>query len=60
VLDLGVRTHAEGMGPGNSPIVAVQVATIEDAESDVLAKRIRYVDGLHDHFDQQPEDVRLL
>ncbi len=56
----GVRTHAEGVGPGGAPTVAVQVATIEDADPDVLANGISYVDGLHDHFDRQPEDIRIL
>jgi hypothetical protein len=56
----GVRTHANGVGPDGSAMVAVQVATIEDADPDVLARSINYVDGIHDHFDKVPADTRLL
>jgi len=55
----GVRTHATGMGP-NGPTAAVQVATLEDADLDLLAKGIKYVDGRHDAFDRPPADTRLL
>src|SRR3954452_16463427 len=58
--ECGVRTHADGAGPDGSPMVAVQVATIDDADSEVLARSINYVDGLHDHFDRKPADTRLL
>jgi len=56
----GVRTHADGIGPGGARTVAVQVATLEDADPDVLAKSIHYVDGRHDAFDRPPADTRLL
>ena len=56
----GVRTHAEGMDPKGNAIVAVQVATLEGADPDVLARGIRYVDGRHDHFDREPENVDAL
>ena len=56
----GVRTHAEGMDPKGNAIVAVQVATLEGADPDVLAQGIRYVDGRHDHFDREPENVDAL
>ena len=56
----GVRTHAEGQGP-NGPTVAIQVATINGLNRDLLVEGIRYVDGLHDDFKQAPsEDVRGL
>jgi hypothetical protein len=55
----GVRTHATGMGP-NGPTAAVQVATLEGVDPDLLAAHIHYVDGLHNAFDRQPEDTRLL
>ncbi|HMI39900.1 MAG TPA: hypothetical protein VK485_01560, partial [Sphingomicrobium sp.] len=58
--DCGVRTHAEGTGPGGAKTVAVQVATIEDADPDVLAQSIHFVDGRHDAFDRPPADTRLL
>jgi len=58
--ECGVRTHAEGTGPGG-PTVAIQVATINGLDRDLLVEGIRYVDGLHNHFDRQPaEDVRGL
>ena len=56
----GVRTHGEGTAPGGMKTVAIQVATIEDADPDVLASGIKYVDGAHDHFDRRPDDTRLL
>jgi hypothetical protein len=56
----GVRTHAEGRDPKGNHIVAVQVATLEGADPDVLAKGIRYVDGLHDRFDREPEHTDAL
>ena len=56
----GVRTHADGTGPGGARTVAVQVATLENANPDVLAAGIKYVDGRNDHFDRAPEDTRLL
>ena len=56
----GVRTHADGIGPGGAKTVAVQVATLEDADPDTLAAHIKYVDGRHDAFDRPPADTRLL
>ena len=51
----GVRTHAEGMDPKGQHTVAVQVATLEGADLDVLAKSVQYVDGRHDRFDRAPD-----
>lgn len=57
----GVRTHTEGTAPGGAATVAVQVATIEDADREQLAESISYVDGLNDRFDRAPEeDIRAL
>lgn len=56
----GVRTHAEGKDPQGVAMVAVQVATLEGADPEVLAKGIRYVDGRHDHFDRAPEHTDAL
>ena len=56
----GVRTHAEGMDPKGNHTVAVQVATLEGADPDVLARSIHYVDGRHDHFDREPEHTDAL
>jgi len=56
----GVRTHAEGQGP-DGPTVAIQVATINGLNRDLLVDGIRYVDGLHDDFQHPPrEDIRGL
>ena len=56
----GVRTHANGMDPKGNAIVAVQVATLEGADPEVLAKSVKYVDGRHDHFDREPEHTDAL
>ena len=40
---------------------AVQVSLLDDLDPDDLAAvPIRYVDGRHDRFDRQPDDVRFL
>ena len=51
----GVRTHAEGRDPKGQHTVAVQVATLEGADQDILARSVHYVDGRHDRFDREPE-----
>lgn len=56
----GVRTHAEGMDPKGQHMVAVQLATLEGADPQVLANGIHYVDGRHDRFDRQPENIQAL
>jgi hypothetical protein len=56
----GVRTHAEGMDPKGNAIIAIQVATLERADPNVLAKSVRYVDGRHDHFNEAPEHTDAL
>ena len=57
----GVRTHDEGTGPGGVSTVAIQVATIDGLDRNLLVDGIRYVDGLHDDFTHAPvEDVRGL
>lgn len=56
----GVRTHAEGMDPKGQHTVAVQVATLEGADPDLLAKGVHYVDGRHDRFDRQPDNIEAL
>lgn len=56
----GVRTHAEGRDPKGNAMVAVQVATLEGADPELLARSVRYVDGRHDHFDRPPEHADAL
>ena len=48
------------MDPKGNAIVAVQVATLEGADPDVLAKSVHYIDGRHDHFDRKPEHTDAL
>jgi hypothetical protein len=48
------------MDPKGQHTVAVQLATLEGADPEVLAKSIRYVDGRHDRFDRQPDDIEAL
>ena len=56
----GVRTHAEGMDPKGQHMVAVLLSTLEGADPEVLAKGVHYVDGRHDRFDRQPENIQAL
>lgn len=58
----GVRIAAQGdVEALGGPFYAVAVASLDDADPDELAAApIRYVDGRHDHFDQPPEDTRLM
>ena len=56
----GVRTHAQGTGPGGAAMVMVQVASLEDADPEQLAGKITYVDGLHDRFDREPDNKDAL
>lgn len=57
----GVRLFAEGDHPTlGGPFYAVAVATIEDADPDELAGKIKYVDGAHDRYDRTPQDTRLM
>ncbi|MDB5432582.1 MAG: Gfa-like protein [Caulobacter sp.] len=57
----GVRVFAQGDQEAlGGRFYAVAVATLEDTDADELAASIKYVDGRHDHYDRQPEDIRLL
>jgi len=57
----GVRTAGNGEhGPGGGPFYFIAVASLDDADPDVLAASIRYVDGRHDRFDRPPDDIRLM
>jgi hypothetical protein len=44
----------------SNAIVAVQVATLEGTDPNVLAKSVFYVDGRHDHFDREPKHIDAL
>ena len=56
----GVRAFAEGMDAKGNATRAINVPTLDDADADELAASIKYVDGLHDHYDRAPDDTRLL
>ncbi len=58
----GIRTPGYGEhGPSGGPFYFIPVAALDDVEPDELAAApLRYVDGRHDRYDQQPEDTRLM
>ena len=57
----GARTVGDGgHGFDGKPFRFVSIATLDDADADVLAASLRYFDGKHDRYDQIPEDIRLL
>ena len=57
----GVRTYARADDDGHgNPMIAVSVAALDDADLTELEGTIRYVDGLHDHFDRTPEHAEAL
>jgi hypothetical protein len=46
--------------PGGGAFYFIAVASLDDVDADELAASIRYVDGRHDRFDRQPDDIRLM
>ena len=57
----GIRTPGYGEhGPQGGPFYFIPVATLDDADPDVLARGLNYVDGRRNRFDRAPEDIRLL
>ena len=58
----GIRTPGRGeLEAMGGAFYAVQVPLLDDIDPEELARRrIRYVDGRHDHFDQAPADIRFL
>jgi len=57
----GVRTPGMGdHGPGGAPFCFIPIALLDDAEADVLAQSLHYLDGRNDRFDRPPADTRLL
>ena len=57
----GVRTFARADNDGHgNPGIAVNVAALDDTDPGELEGSIRYVDGLHDHFDRAPEHAEAL
>lgn len=56
----GIRTHADGIGPDGKRTVAINVPTLEGVDPELLAAKIRYVDGRHDHFDREPDHIDAL
>lgn len=57
----GVRVFTRGENDGNgNPFYAVSIAALDDADPDELAASIKYVDGRHDRFNDEPADKRLM
>lgn len=57
----GVRVFARGNAPSlGGRFHAIAVSTLENADPDELVASIRYVDGLHDRYDERPQDTRLM
>jgi len=56
----GVRAFTEGKDTKGNETRAIAVSTLDDADANELASSIKFVDGLHDHYDRPPEDTRLL
>jgi len=56
----GIRAFAYGEPPQGEPFYAIAISTLDNADPDVLAASITYLDGAHDHYDRSPEDTRLM
>jgi hypothetical protein len=58
----GIRTFGRGEDPKDgSSFCFINIAALDDVETEELASApVRYIDGRHDRYDRQPEDVRLL
>jgi hypothetical protein len=57
----GIRTFARGDAAAFGGVFyAVSVATLDNLDPLEIAASIKYVDGLHDHYDRPPADIRLL
>ena len=61
-LRCGIATHNDGDMPMlGGPFVMVQVATLDDlSPKDLLAAPMRCADGLHDAWENDPEEARHL
>jgi hypothetical protein len=59
----GIRVFAKGyQGNLGGAFYAVAIGALDDIEADVdvLANGIRYVDGRHDEYNKEPADTRLM
>lgn len=57
----GVRVFAQGDQQAlGGKFYAVAIAALDDIDPDELVGKIKYVDGLHDHYDREPTDTRLM
>jgi hypothetical protein len=56
----GVRAFAYGEPPQGEPFYAIAISTLDNADPDVRAAPIQYVDGRNDHYDRAPADIRTL
>jgi hypothetical protein len=56
----GIRAFAYGEPPQGESFYAIAISTLDNADPDVLAAPIKYVDGRHDRYDHAPADTRTL
>jgi hypothetical protein len=57
----GVRTFGRGGDEGQKGgFYFINVAALDVDPKELAAAPLRYVDGRHDHYDQTPDDTRLL
>jgi hypothetical protein len=57
----GVKSFGRGIGPGGKPMIAVMLATVDNAsDAELAALPIMYVDGRNDDFSKPPAETRHL
>lgn len=58
----GVQLASTGHIPqAGGDVAVIRIATIDDAtEAELILAPIRYLDGLHDHWERVPDEVRYL
>lgn len=58
----GIATHSHGsIHAMGGPFLTVQVSTLDDLPiADLMAAPVRYLDGLHDNWGEEPAETRHL
>jgi hypothetical protein len=57
----GIRTFGRGGDEGqDGGFYFINVAALDVDPQELAAAPMRYIDGRHDHYDQTPEDTRLM
>jgi hypothetical protein len=62
-LRCGIATHSHGKieQMGGEPFVSVHLAALDDMPvADLIAAPLSYMDGLHDEWQNPPEEIRHL